>query len=110
MNLGLTTWAEMPEPSRSDCHAWGASLNIELLRMVLGVHSDSPGFSRVHIVPALGTMTQVSGSIPHPQGSIDISYDSDRAIIILPNKIEGDFVWKGQTTLLHPGKNIIDLK
>ena len=27
--LGLTTWAEKPEPTRSDCHAWSAHPNIE---------------------------------------------------------------------------------
>jgi alpha-L-rhamnosidase len=35
--LGLTTWAETPEPSRSDCHAWSASPSYELFRTVLGI-------------------------------------------------------------------------
>jgi len=29
--LGLTTWAEMPEPTRSDSHAWSAHPNYDLL-------------------------------------------------------------------------------
>ena len=40
--LGLTTWAEQPEPSRSDCHAWSASPNIEFYRIILGI--DSTGY------------------------------------------------------------------
>jgi alpha-L-rhamnosidase len=43
MALGLTTWAEMPEPTRSDCHAWGASPNIEFFRILLGIDSNAPG-------------------------------------------------------------------
>ena len=35
MALGLSTWAEQPEPSRSDCHAWGSSPNIEFFRTIL---------------------------------------------------------------------------
>src|SRR5262249_39980851 len=35
--LGLTTWAESPEPTRSDSHAWSAHPNFDLLRIVAGV-------------------------------------------------------------------------
>jgi hypothetical protein len=43
MSRGLTTWAEKQEPTRSDCHAWGASPNIEVYRIVLGIDTDAPG-------------------------------------------------------------------
>ena len=45
--IGLTTFAEVVDrpgrPSRSDCHAWSASPNIELMRTVLGVDSAAAG-------------------------------------------------------------------
>ncbi|HZB44282.1 MAG TPA: hypothetical protein VE360_03520, partial [Pyrinomonadaceae bacterium] len=65
---GLTTWAEIAEPgTRSDCHAWGASPNVELFRTVLGIDSAAPGFRRVRIRPFLGRLTRASGAIPHPK-------------------------------------------
>lgn len=41
---GLSTWAEISDThsTRSDCHAWGASPNIELYRIVLGIDTDAP--------------------------------------------------------------------
>ncbi len=57
---GLTTFAEVVDrpgnPSRSDCHAWSASPNIEILRTVLGVDSAAPGFRRVSVRPHLGKL------------------------------------------------------
>ena len=37
LDLGLTTWAETPEPTRSDSHAWSAHPNYDLLTTVAGV-------------------------------------------------------------------------
>ena len=45
LDLGLTTWAEKAEPTRSDAHAWGASPNVEFLRTILGVDRAAPGFA-----------------------------------------------------------------
>lgn len=70
---GLTTWAETDVPdSRSDCHAWGASPNIEFFRNVLGVDSAGPGFSKVRIRPNLGSLQSASGVVPHPKGLIRV--------------------------------------
>ena len=44
---GLTTFAEEPEPTRSDCHAWSASPNYYLLATVCGIVPASPGFGSV---------------------------------------------------------------
>ena len=74
MALGLSTWAEQPEPSRSDCHAWGSSPNIEFFRTILGIDSDGPGFSRILIEPSLGKLKEVSGTMPHPRGDIAVKY------------------------------------
>lgn len=112
MALGLTTWAEMPEPSRSDCHAWGASPNIEFYRILLGIRSTSPGFKTIRIEPALGGLKQVSGSMPHPDGTVAVAYLLDennrlKATISLPESTSGTFVWKGKEYPLLPGEQQI---
>ena len=108
MAIGLTTWAEQPEPSRSDCHAWGSSPNIEFFRILLGIDSDAPGFEKVRIAPALGSLKDVSGVMPHPAGYISAAYKVDKkglltASISLPPGITGTFVWKGQEYTLKSG-------
>ncbi len=113
--LGLTTWAEQPEPSRSDCHAWGASLNIEFFRILLGIDSASPGFKKVRIQPALGKLKNASGSIPHPKGTISVSYVIDKnnqlkAEITLPSGTEGTFIWKNKEYALTSGKQTFNMK
>lgn len=113
MMLGLTTWAETPEPSRSDCHAWGASLNIDFFRMILGIRSGAPGFKKVVIKPSLGELKNVSGSIPHPMGEIAVSYCMDKkmkAKISLPKGVTGVFIWKEKEYLLKPGVQTINIK
>jgi hypothetical protein len=107
---GLTTWAEISDHnrSRSDCHAWGASPNIELFRIVLGIDSDGPGFQKVKIEPHLGKLTQAHGKMPHPNGEISVRYAQIRgkwkAEVILPKGIPGTFIWKGKTYELKPGE------
>src|SRR5436190_1550872 len=52
--LGLTTWAEQPEPTRSDSHAWGAHPNFDFLTIVDGIRPKGPGVSSVSIEHHLG--------------------------------------------------------
>lgn len=111
IQMGLTTWAEMSEVggSRSDCHAWGSSPNIEFYRTILGIDSDGLAFSKVKIAPHLGELTQVEGSIPHPKGQISVRYKLDsnqwKISIDLPETITGTLVWKGRKINLKAGKN-----
>ena len=103
---GLSTWAEQDSPyTRSDCHAWGASPNIEFFRNVLGIDSAGPGFNRVVIEPHLGKLTRASGSMPHPRGAIAVNYDGSSATIELPPGVSGVLKWKGREQNLRPGRN-----
>ena len=111
---GLTTWAETSDPAvRSDCHAWGASPNVELFRTVLGIDSAAPGFRRVIIQPFLGRLTKASGAIPHPRGEVAVALrrEGDRleADVTLPAGVEGELVWAGETRVLPPGASRLTL-
>ena len=115
MALGLTTWAEMPEPTRSDCHAWGASPNIEFFRILLGINSNAPGFKSIRIAPSLGDLKEVSGTMPHPVGSVTASYKLDKkgkltARLILPTGTDGVFVWKGKEYQLKSGEQVLTVE
>jgi hypothetical protein len=107
LDMGLTTWAETSDisTSRSDCHAWGSSPNIEFFRIVLGVDSDAPVFAKVTIEPHLGELKEVEGIVPHPQGEIKIAYQVGSASIDLPGTVSGQFIWKGKSYALTAGKN-----
>jgi hypothetical protein len=113
MELGMTTWGEdsQVETTRSDCHAWGSSPNIEFFRIVLGIESDAPYFEKVKIEPHLGSMEKISGTMPHPEGTISVAYDLSggklEAEIMLPSGIHGTFVWEGKVYELKGGSNLI---
>jgi alpha-L-rhamnosidase len=109
--MGLTTWAEYSDvnTSRSDCHAWGASPNIEFFRTVLGIDSYAPGFSKVMIEPHLGNLKTISGEMPHPNGKVAVGYTLDKGKwkinISLPQKTTGMLVWKAKRYVLKAGTN-----
>jgi alpha-L-rhamnosidase len=111
--LGLTTWAEQPEPTRSDSHAWSAHPNFDFLTIIAGIRPKTPGFSTVTIEPHLGHLTNVASAIPTPQGMIEASFKSDAtgvdAELALPPSVSGDLVWKGKTIVLHAGHQHVRL-
>jgi alpha-L-rhamnosidase len=110
--MGLTTWAEYSDvnTSRSDCHAWGASPNVEFFRTVLGIDSDAPGFSKIKIEPHLGKITRVSGTMPHPKGTVAAAYTLDKGKwkinISIPQKVTGVLIWKAKRYVLKAGENV----
>ncbi len=114
---GLTTFAEWLDrpgaPSRSDCHAWSASPNYELLHTVLGIDSAAPHFKRVLVRPFLGPLKRAKGSVPHPKGMIEVTLERAgaglRAEVTLPPNILGELVWKGAHHPLSPGQNTLSV-
>ncbi|HKW18069.1 MAG TPA: alpha-L-rhamnosidase C-terminal domain-containing protein [Terriglobales bacterium] len=105
--LGLTTWAEQPEPTRSDSHAWSAHPNYDFLTIVAGIHPKTPGFSTIVIQPHLGSLRHLASSMPTPKGAVEADYTVEgsgmRAEIDLPATVTGDLMWKGKTLRLHAG-------
>jgi alpha-L-rhamnosidase len=111
LKMGMTTWAEISDinNARSDCHAWGASPNIELFRIVLGIDSDAPGFTHVKIEPHLGALKNIHGEIPHPRGKIEAGYFFEnnkwKIQINLPSRTTGNFIWGNKSYPLTEGVN-----
>jgi alpha-L-rhamnosidase len=111
IKAGLTTWAEYSdvETTRSDCHAWAASPNIEFFRTVLGIDSYAPGFAKIKIEPHLGSITKISGEMPHPDGKVAVDYKLEnnkwKIKVSLPQNTSGKLVWKGKTYELKAGNN-----
>ena len=103
----LTTWAENPEPTRSDCHAWSSSPNYEFLATVLGIGPGSlPGWETVRIAPHLGPLNEASGAVPHPKGQIRVALRREKggglsADVVLPEGVSGTLFWNGREAALH---------
>ncbi len=113
LSLGLTTFAETPEPTRSDSHAWASTPNYEFLATLCGITPAEPGFKTVSISPALGELENVQGEMPHPLGKISVSFKKNKksltGTIILPEGLNGKFVYKGYEKALHAGKQEINV-
>ena len=114
MKLGLTTWAENPEPTRSDSHAWSAHPNFDLLRIIAGIRPATPGFATVRIEPHLLNMPpQLEAGMPTPKGMVEVKYrqraEGLDAELTLPPGTSGEFVWSGQRINLHGGQQILHL-
>ena len=114
LQLGLTTWAETPEPTRSDSHAWSAHPNYDLLRLVAGIRPAAPGFAEVAIEPHLGGLKKVEAAMPHPRGRIEVAYALNErggttAKIVVPQGVPAKLIWRGRTYSLHAGEQTLQL-
>jgi len=113
LGKGLTTFAENPDPARSDCHAWSASPDYDFLATVAGIRPGTPGFKTVEIGPALGKLTFIKGQMPHPAGMITFELkrsgnDGIKGEIVLPEGLTGILKWHGKSIALT-GKTEIEL-
>jgi len=92
---GFKTVPERPEPSRSDCHAWGTHPFYHYFATILGIRPASYGFQTVEISPLLGELNSVSGKLAHPAGDISVELHKNgnqlKAIIQLPPGVSGVF-------------------
>ena len=102
--LGFKTTVEMPEPSRSDCHAWGAHPLYHYFASILGIRPASLGFRTVEIRPQLGPLSNASGRLVHPQGELAVDFRvEDGALhgsVSLPPGVEGTLRYGGQVHTL----------
>jgi hypothetical protein len=114
LKIGLTTFAENPEPTRSDCHAWSSSPNYDFFATICGIMPDAPGFKKVLIKPALGELKEVNARMPHPKGFIYVKLNRQgqtgiEGTIDLPPGLDGKFVWNNKEIQLKAGTQRVKL-
>lgn len=94
---GFTTTPESPEPSRSDCHAWGAHPIYHMVTGLFGLQPTAPGMSEVMIRPEPADLSYMKGTVPSPLGDVtfDLTFDSGacHGAIELPSGMSGRFLW-----------------
>lgn len=93
---GFTTVPEQPEPSRSDCHAWGAHPWYHLLASVLGIRPSLPGFAAVRITPMIGPLTHADGVWPHALGDIRVRIAGEHGEVHVPAMLPTTLVLNGR--------------
>lgn len=100
LDHGLMTTIESPEPSRSDCHAWGAHPLFFMVNGLFGLRPTAPGMQKMRIAPQPGNLPGFSGRVPHPQGEIvfDLKFSGAHCTgsVSLPEGVEGVWAWQGQ--------------
>ncbi len=110
---GFKTPPEMPEPTRSDCHAWGAHPLYHDFATLAGIRPASFGFADVEVAPQPGPLATLSATLVHPRGAINVSLhfegDQVRGRIALPAGVSGTFRWKGKSLPLNSGEQPIEL-
>lgn len=60
---------------KSLCHAWGANPVYLFGKYLLGVKPTSPGYQSYLIEPSLAGLEWIKGSVPTPNGTIDVYMD-----------------------------------
>lgn len=112
--MGLKTLLESPEPSRSDCHAWGAHPVFHYCATILGIRPAGFGFQTVEIRPRLGPLSWAEGSVVHPKGRLHTRFEAVigglRGEVTLPPGVTGRLVWKDRDIALQPGTTPVDCR
>jgi hypothetical protein len=108
---GLKTVYEEPEPSRSDCHAWGSHVIYHIFSSIMGVRPIDIGFKKIEIKPCLNLIKKACFELPHPNGKIKVNYCVDEkyfiAKIFLPEALEGRCICGEEVFPMRSGENNI---
>jgi hypothetical protein len=99
---GLTTFAENPEPTRSDCHAWSAHPILGFFQLVAGVTSAAPGWRKARIAPNPGALRRFDAKIAHPAGELAVRLEGDRLLLDVP--VPFLLEWRGKSEQFEPGR------
>ncbi len=105
---GFKTPAEKPEPSRSDCHAWGSHPLFHAHASLAGIRPDGPGFARVICRPCPGPLRRIESAVPHPRGQVRFtlqprSDDRTQLTLALPADTPGTLYWGDASWELDAG-------
>ncbi len=117
MDNNLTTFTEVALTGyswqRSDCHPWSCSPNIHFYKTICGIQPLKEGFEKIKIEPHPGNLKFVKAGLEHPKGKIQIdlqfSGEKVKGEILIPEKMETEFFWKGASRQLKEGKNSLDM-
>lgn len=109
LKLNYTTWPEERDGSgqggqamstRSDSHAWSAHPTADLLGIVAGIGPDAPGYARLKVEPAPGSLRQLHATAATPSGPVSVRYQKAggtwKVEIRRPKDLPGDFLWNGK--------------
>lgn len=87
------------------CHGWSCGVTNWLTQYVLGVNSKSGGFATASIVPHLGTLRWVSGTVPTPHGNIVLRVSKtgsgESVQMTLPTGIDATIGLPGHSILVN---------
>jgi len=107
--MGFKTTLESPEPSRSDCHAWGAHPLFHYFATILGIRPAGLGSPELVIAPLLGPLEWASGTLAHPLGDVTVDLRRDgRALtgrVVLPRGLRATLRHAGAARRLGPGRH-----
>lgn len=112
LDRGLFTMLEQNEPSRSDCHGWGAHAVHHMVASLAGVRPIQPGFKRVRIEPVRGSgLDHIQLELPHPDGRLILELDRPdkrwTGRIVLPPGCTGLFVDGSLQTVCTSGETMV---
>lgn len=102
---GLTTFAENPEPTRSDCHAWSAHPILGFFQIVAGVTSVAPAWKKARIMPHPGNLKRFDARIAHPDGELRVAYDD--GLLTIDSPVPFELRWRGRSDSLASGRHTI---
>lgn len=103
IDQGLTTFAENPEPTRSDCHAWSAHPILGFFQIVAGVTSVAEGWRKARIAPRPGRLRSFRAEIPHPDGPLVVHLREGRLSVECP--VPFTLVWADEAREFPAGKH-----
>lgn len=87
LNKGLRTTIESPEPTRSDCHAWGAHPIVHFATNLLGIRPVGFGGGTFSVDPTIAGLTWARGGVATASGILRVDVQRDGIVIDVPSGV-----------------------